>query len=84
MIRVLAAAAVLAAGSAGAQVTSYKTDKPVRLEGDPNKIVCMKEETIGSRLGERKVCMSVQQWNDKHKEHREFTEKIQGGVWVRE
>ena len=82
MIRIVAGAAVAAlAVPATAQVTSVERNNAPLTTGDPNKIVCKKEETIGTRLGTRKVCLTAQQWVDKHKEHREFTERIQSGTW---
>lgn len=80
MIKILAAAAVLLTTAAPAQVTSYERNNPAPVKGNPNTMVCKKDETLGTRLGARKVCLTVQQWTDKAKEHREFTEKIQSGT----
>jgi hypothetical protein len=42
-----------------------------------DKIVCEKEEQIGSRLGARKVCMTVKQWAEQRRIEREQVEKFQ-------
>ena len=36
--------------------------KLAKNKSDLNKIVCEKQETIGTRLGSKKVCMTVAQW----------------------
>lgn len=46
-------------------------------KNDPNKIVCRREEQIGSRLGAKKVCLSVKEWQDREQADRESTERLQ-------
>lgn len=82
-IRLLAGAAVMMATAVSSQTTSVAPDVTALAKGDPNRIVCKSEETIGTRLGARKVCLTAQQWVDKYKEHREFTEGIQTGARAR-
>lgn len=82
-IRLLAGAAVMMATAVSSQTTSVAPDGTALAKGDPNRIVCKSEETIGTRLGARKVCLTAQQWVDKYKEHREFTEGIQTGTRAR-
>jgi hypothetical protein len=77
---IFTATLTLACSSAGAQV-SYVSNNPPQMKGDPKKVVCEREETIGTRLGARSVCLTVEQWNEKHREQREFTENIQSGTW---
>ena len=43
-------------------------------KSDANRIVCKREEKVGTRLGSKKVCMSVQEWEDLAKGAREDTE----------
>ena len=81
MIRLFIAAAVLLPTAAPAQVTSYVSNNAAKPKGDPNRIVCRKDETIGTRLGAKKVCLTIEQWQEKHREQREFTEEIQSGTW---
>jgi hypothetical protein len=81
MIRLLAVIAVLLPAPAMGQVTSYATSTPAPVRGDADKIVCKKEETLGTRLGARKICLTVEQWTEKHKEQRAFAEGVQSGTW---
>jgi len=41
------------------------------------KLICKKEETIGSRLGAKKVCLTANEWKVLAQENREHTEDIQ-------
>ena len=50
--------------------------QPSKPSGD-DKIVCEREEQIGSRLGARKVCMTVRQWAEKARLERQDLEKVQ-------
>lgn len=45
--------------------------------GDPNQILCEKQEVIGSRLGHRKVCMTRSQWEESRRQDRGEIEKVQ-------
>jgi len=68
------------AASAPAQVISIESNNPLPKDvgsGHPDKIVCEKQETTGSRLGARKVCMTQLQWEQKRQEQREDFEKVQ-------
>jgi hypothetical protein len=68
---------VLIASPATAQVTSLQAANQLPKTGDPNRIVCEREETTGTRLGSRKVCLTVAEWAEKTREHRETVESIQ-------
>ncbi len=70
------------ASVAPAQISSYQTSRPAAVTGNPDKIVCQKEEKIGTRLGATKVCLTVSEWQSRAKIHREQTERIQMGVCV--
>ncbi len=50
---------------------------------DTNKIVCKKEDTIGSRLGAKKVCLTTKEWADLAKQSREEVERIQQNAGTR-
>ena len=50
---------------------------------DLNKVVCRKEDTLGSRLGAKKVCLTRKQWEELAQANREHTEKIQRESGVR-
>lgn len=81
MLKSLAAIAVLVSAAAPAQViTSYRANNPAPIKGDANKIVCQKEETIGTRLGGKKVCLTVAEWQARQHADREQTERVQSGA----
>lgn len=81
MLKSLAALAVLASATAPAQViTSYEASNPAPIKGDANKVVCQKEETIGTRLGAKKVCMTVAEWQARQAADRDQVERVQGGT----
>ena len=67
------AAPVLAQGTTAPKSQQTATSD----KSDVNRIVCKKEETIGSRLGSKKVCLTVQEWEDLAKSSREDTESWQ-------
>lgn len=46
-------------------------------KSDANRIVCKREEKVGTRLGAKKVCLTVQEWEDLAKGSREDTESWQ-------
>lgn len=83
MLRALAAATVLFATSAPAQVTSYKSSNAATIKGDADKVVCQREERLGTRLGAKKVCLTVSEWRAREDADREQTEGIQAGVRTR-
>ena len=60
-----------------AQVTTANSGTPAAKGQDLNKIVCEVEETTGSRLGARKICKTVLEWQQMRREQRETVEKFQ-------
>lgn len=77
--QILVGAAFVVAAPALADVTPSSPPKET-VKGDPDRVVCEREEVIGSRLGARRVCLTVSQWQEKRREHREATERVQQGV----
>lgn len=71
------AAALLIATPCGAQVTSIATNNPAPKGHDLNKVVCEVDQTTGTRLGVRKVCKTVLEWEQMRTEHRETVESYQ-------
>jgi hypothetical protein len=47
---------------------------------DPNKVVCEKQEVLGSRLATRRVCMTRAEWTEKRRADRDMVQKSQLGV----
>lgn len=80
MFKAVSLAAVLMVMAAPAPAQTTPAAAPATkasTESDALKIVCKKEETIGSRLGAKKVCLTVQEWKDLAEANREHTEKVQ-------
>lgn len=79
MICSLAFAGVLLSSSALAQVTSIETNNPMPKgsANDSDKIVCEAIQPTGSRLGKRKICMSVAEWRELRRDHRDGVEGLQ-------
>jgi len=44
---------------------------------DPNRMVCEKQEVLGSRLGSKRVCMTAAEWATKRREERMAIDKSQ-------
>jgi len=81
MIKSLAGMTVLLSAAAPAQnITSYRTNNPAPIKDDANKVVCQKQETIGTRLGEKKVCLPVAEWQARQQADRDQTERVQSGA----
>jgi hypothetical protein len=73
--------ASLVASPAAAQITFEDQAPAAPAANAPAKgldrIVCEREETIGTRLGARKVCLTVLQWQQKRIEQRQDFERVQ-------
>ncbi len=55
-------------------------NEPIVVVTDKNELdrmVCEREEQIGSRLGARKVCKTVREWQEQRRVHREEVERVQ-------
>lgn len=73
-----ALATVLIASSATAQAPAVaQSDSSEKAKNPADRVVCEVEEKTGSRLGARRVCLTVFQWEEKRREHRDATERVQ-------
>ena len=71
-------ASLLVASPAAAQSSPQAQPIPLPThQSDVNKIVCERQEEIGSRLKGKKVCMTVEQWQAFKATHREEVEEMQ-------
>jgi hypothetical protein len=52
-------------------------EKLARNRSDLDKVVCEKQETIGTRLGAKKVCMTVAQWLEFQADVKDQTRRLQ-------
>lgn len=73
------AAAMLAATAAPTLAQSTANSAPANAKPveNPNEIVCEKQETTGSRIGARRVCMSRAEWADRKLQDRQELERVQ-------
>jgi hypothetical protein len=76
----IAAAALIISAPAAAQITFESAPQaPAAKPPSPksSRMICESQETIGSRLGATKVCMTWNEWQELKFRHREQFEKIQ-------
>lgn len=75
---IVAASAVSLAGLA--QVASaapqQQQQQPV-VRGDPNEMVCEKQQELGSRLSAKRICKTRAQWASDRLENRQEVERVQ-------
>lgn len=55
-------------------------DIPSSDASDVNRIVCKKTEQIGSRLGAKKLCLTIKEWAERASEDRNETGRVQQGT----
>lgn len=74
-------AASLLAAPAAAQISFDDQTKPAPAAGakdnNPNKMICEKQEEIGSRLGGKKVCKTAAEWQLEREQNRRTLEDTQ-------
>lgn len=70
-------ATVLVSSSAFAQVASIEAQNAGPRGQDLNKVVCEEISRTGTRLDTRKVCMTILQWQQLRRDHREGLETFQ-------
>lgn len=44
---------------------------------DPNRIICEKQEVVGSRLATKRICMTAAEWQAKRLEERQSLDRSQ-------
>ena len=49
----------------------------VKQPNDPNEVVCERQESTGSRIASRRVCMTRAQWADRQLQDRQELERVQ-------
>ena len=77
MLRTLVAAAALVGTAALAQGTIVN-DRPRGVDNDPNRIVCVKEARIGTRVHEARVCRTRAEWVQLRDQTRGVIDRVQG------
>lgn len=75
------AAGVAVAMPAAAQTTVQpQPAQAATAKSDVNKLICKKQVEIGSRLGAKKVCLTLEQWQARTREDRDQLERVQQGA----
>lgn len=73
--------ASLVAAPAAAQITFSDEPQPAETANsklkDPNKIICERQDTLGSRLGGKKVCKTAAEWQEERVQQRRTLEDVQ-------
>src|SRR6059058_5596467 len=78
MLKPLALVMMIAlAAPAAAQGTVPQQSVPASKDKDPNRIICERQEEIGTRLGGKKVCKTAAQWDEERRLQREDVQKYQ-------
>jgi hypothetical protein len=74
------AVAVLAMPAAAQTTVQPQPVQAATAKSDVNKLICKKQEEIGSRLGAKKVCLTQEQWQARTNDDREQLERVQQGA----
>lgn len=64
--------AALGVASAASAADDKKADTK-----DPNRVICEKQEVVGSRLQAKRVCMTAAEWATKRREERQMIDRAQ-------
>jgi len=70
--------ALAAGGSDTTNVRSREDTADRAADQDPNRVICRREASTGSRLGAKRRCMTAAQWSDEQHEQRQQLERGQG------
>lgn len=63
-------------GSSTTQAPTTKTDA-----SDPNKVICRRIETIGTRLDAKRICRTRAEWEAEQQANRQDLERNQTSNW---
>ena len=77
MWKALVVGTVLGATAAMAQAPSGEGSAKVGPNGDPNQVVCVNEQEIGSRLSRRRVCRTRAEWAEVERQTRAAVDRTQ-------
>ena len=74
------AAALLAGTAVPSMAQDPATAAPVAQEkkaNDPNQVVCERQESTGSRIASKRVCMTRAQWAERKLQDRQELDRVQ-------
>jgi hypothetical protein len=72
---------MLIASPAIAQTPTESAAKYDAKKSDADRIICQKEEQIGTRLAPKKVCLTVREWAERAQLNRAETERVQQNTY---
>jgi hypothetical protein len=76
-LRKLILFAALAGMTAPAEAQVAPTTRQTGVNNDPNEIVCIREQEIGSRLRGRRVCRTRAAWDEVREHARQVIDRVQ-------
>ena len=77
MWKVFLMGATLAATAAAAQAPTASPTQSTGLENDPNQMICVNERITGSRVAQRRVCRTREEWRAHREETRSVVNEVQ-------
>ena len=69
--------AVLLLGSAPVLAQTQPAAQPANTPNDQDRIICEKVKETGSRINNKKICMTKLQWDEKRRQDRDVLEDAQ-------
>ena len=79
MLKFLLVVPAVLCAPALAQTSTGDTVGPSATKAELDRIVCERQEQLGSRLGGRKVCKTIREWQEQRRVQREEAERVQRG-----
>lgn len=76
-MRVSISRSLLLVASVGLMTSVAAAEEKKAESKDPNRIICEKQEILGSRLGSKRVCMTAAEWETKRREERQMIDRSQ-------
>ena len=77
MLKMIGVAAALVATAAVAQAPNEGTTRTAPGNADPNEVICVSQNTTGSRVNRVRVCRTRQQWVESRQETRKQIDRVQ-------
>ena len=77
MLKLIGVAAALVATAAVAQAPNEGTTRNAPGNDDPNEVICVYQNTTGSRVNRTRVCRTRQRWSESRQETRKQIDRVQ-------
>ena len=77
MFKMICAGAALIATAAVAQAPNEGSTRVAPGNADPNEVICINQDTTGSRVNRTRICRTRQQWTESRQETRKSVERVQ-------